>query len=314
MNRKLRFIAVVLLACGWTASAWSQDAPGARHLNCPIDGGAAQVRGTEGRNSPKMYSDLEIPTEAYPNLVVACGQCGYANWTEDFERPVSGSVSAFVHQALGATAKRAGNEPLYAWQHHLKILQARGAPLRERFGAALVYTYVLKRKRPLGGQDHALERQVQAARADTLALLVQVFKEDPPRKQRGKLEWLYLLGELTRLTGDTKHALPVLRDVCENQADAGYTVGRLACEMADRASHGETHEEYRDGVFDVAQIPDPNKPKPAAPAPPPAQPPAAAPTPPAAPPAALPPMQREPAPRDPGGTNQPPPPPPITGP
>ncbi len=303
----------LLLTLG--GSALAQDLPNARRLSCPVDGTTVLVSNTEGRASPRMYSDLEVPTEAYPNLVIACSKCGYANWVEDFEKPVSGNVAAFVHQNLGATAKRAGSEPLFAWQHHLKILQARGAGLRERFGAALVYSYVLKRKRPLGGQDHDLERQVQAARADALALLIQVMKDDPPRKPRGKLEWQYLIGELTRLTGDPKHAEPVLRAVCTNAADAGYTVGKLACEMADRAAHADTFEEYRDGVFDVAQIPDPNKPK-LAPAPPkpatpaPAAPPTAAP----APAPELPPMQRPPPPRDPGSSAQPPAPPPAPGP
>jgi len=304
------------LVLGLSAGGWAQDAPQVRHLTCPVDGGTAAFGGTQGRSSPRMYSDLEVPTEAYPNLVIACGQCGYANWTEDFERPVPGSVAAFVRQNLAATAKRSGNEPLFAWQHHLKILQARGAGLRERFGATLVYTYVLKRKRPIGGQDHELERQIQSARADTLTLLLQVMKADPPRKPRGKLEWQYLIGELTRLTGDTKHADPVLRMVCNNQADAGYTVGNLACEMADRAARGDTFEEYRDGVFDVAQIPDPRKAKASAPKPPtptqaqpPSPPPAAEP----APAPVLPPMQRPPPPRDPGSAPQPPAPPPAPG-
>lgn len=279
---------------------------------CPIDGSKTQPIGTDGKPSPKMYSDLEIPTQAYTNLIVACLTNGYANWTDDFEKPVSGDVQRFVQTELAATAKRV-SEPLVAWAHHIKLLRYRRASPREMFGALLTYSYVQKRARPSGGQDHALERKIRDTRKEVLALLDDLLKVDPPKTLRSRLEWIYLHGELTRLTGDAKTAAPRLKYVCDQQENAGYTIGQLACSLADRAAHGETWEEYRSGQFDISVVPDkdppppdPNK-KPAEtkPAPPKVE---------AAPPAKpLPPMAPPPPPRAPDDGAAPPPPPPIPG-
>ncbi|MFZ4579314.1 MAG: hypothetical protein ACOYOB_13035 [Myxococcota bacterium] len=258
----LRLVPTVLVALGLlTASvAQAQTPASARPLVCPVDGAEVRETGTDGRASPRMYSDLEVPTEAYPNYVVACAKCGYAAWTQDFERPVSGELSAWVKQYLAATARRAGSEPLYAWKHMLQILDHRQVSLRERLGATLFYTYVLKRRRPNGGQDHALEREILAGRKQVVGYLMQSLRDEPPKSARARLEWRYLVGELTRLIGEPAKGLPMLQEVCKSREEAGYTVGKLACEMADRAAKGDCWENYRDGMFDATAIPKPANP------------------------------------------------------
>ena len=136
----------------------------------------------------------------------------------------------------------------------MNVLHVRRADLAEQIGASLYYTYVLKRHRPYGGLDPALERKILAARKRSMGLLTRALKTDPPRQVHARLEWAYLLGELQRLIGDTKGAAISLRTVCESQREAGYTIGRLACEMADRAAKNESWEDYRDGVFDARNI------------------------------------------------------------
>ncbi len=278
---------------------------------CPIDGSKTQPLGTDGKPSPKMYSDLEIPTQAYTNLIVACLTNGYANWTDDFEKPVSGDVQRFVQTELAATAKRV-SEPLIAWAHHIKLLRFRRASPREMFGALLTYSYVQKRARPSGGQDHALERKIRDTRKEVLVLLDDLLKVDPPKTLRSRLEWIYLHGELTRLIGDAKTAAARLKYVCDQQENAGYTIGQLACTLADRAAHGETWEEYRSGQFDISVVPD--KDPPPDPAKKPVEikpvPPKVEPAPPQKP---LPPMTPPPPPRLPDDGQAPPPPPPIPG-
>ena len=249
-------LALMLVA---TSSAWAAPPPPPaakpeiQQFICPIDGGRATAQGHDGRPSPKRYSDFEMPTRAYTNLVVACPKCGYAAWTHDFERHVGGGVSAFVHQHLKPTAKRAAAEPAIAYKHHMNLLHYKKADVREQIGVGLFYTYVLKRKRPWGGLDPALERRIVGARKRALMLIKQTMKSDPPRTARGRLEWRYLIGELSRLTGAAKVARPILDEVCKSE-EAGITVRRLACEMAERARRGDTSEDYRDGKFDLRGI------------------------------------------------------------
>ena len=45
--------------------------PGVRSYICPIDGGRTRAVGSEGRRSLRRYSDLEEPTRAYQNAVLA---------------------------------------------------------------------------------------------------------------------------------------------------------------------------------------------------------------------------------------------------
>ncbi len=229
--------------------------PVAKSFICPLCGAQAHAIGHDGKSSPRRYSDLEVPTRAYTNLVVACPKCGYAAWSQDFETPVSGAAQQYTQRYLARTAKRAAQSPLVAYQHHMNLLHVRRASLNEQIGAALFYSYVLKRGRPYGGMDPKLERKVQKARTRVLALLTLALQRDPPSDKRAGLEWQYLKGELTRLTGDTAGALPVLQKVCWARKEAGYTVGRLACQMTERAKRGESWEDYRDGVTDVRQIP-----------------------------------------------------------
>lgn len=221
---------------------------------CPIDGGQTSPVGHDGKPSLRRYSDLEQPTRAYTNQVLACPKCGYATWKGAFEEQPSGTVVHYVRSRFKRSARKAAAEPVVAYQHHLNLLHLRGAPITEQIGAALFYTYVLKRKRPYGGIDPKLERKLGAARTRTLKLLRKAMKSDPPRRQRALLEWQYLIGELQRLTGYPKAARAPLNDVCEKKRKAGHTTGRLACEMAHRAANGETWEDYRDGVFDVRGI------------------------------------------------------------
>mgnify|MGYP002640645889 CR=1 FL=1 len=240
------------------AAAQAQPAPQrpvSKSFICPLCGGHAHAIGHDGKPSPRRYSDLEVPTRAYTNLVVACPKCGYAAWSQDFESRVSGAAQQYTRRYLAKTAKRAAQSPLLAYQHHMNLLHVRRASLNEQIGAALFYTYVLKRGRPYGGMDPKLERKVQKARTRALALLTLALKRDPPSDRRAALEWDYLKGELTRLTGDPKAALPYLQKVCWARKQAGYTVGRLACQMTERAKRGESWEDYRDGGTDVRQIP-----------------------------------------------------------
>ena len=306
------FLAVSLIGLSATA-ALAQDAPrpAVRSFTCPVDGTQTQPVGSDGKQAAKLYSDLEEPTRAYTNLVAACSKCGYSAWTQDFERGVSSETTSFVRSRLAATARRAGSDPIFAYQHHLQLLDHRNAGKRERIGAWLFYSYVLKRRRPAGGQDAEGERQIQQVRKTVMGLLADAMRDEPPRSPRARLEWQYLLGELARLAGNAKQGAPLLRTVCDQREEAGFTVGKLACEMADRAAKGETFEDYRDGVFDVSVLPPPGaKPAPAAPTPAPA-PPVAAPPPPT-PAAPLPPMTRQPPPREQDPT-QPPAPPTATG-
>jgi hypothetical protein len=226
----------------------------AKSYICPIDGGRTSPVGHDGKASLRRYSDLEQPTRAYTNQVLACPKCGYANWKGSFEQQPSGTVVHYVRSRFKRSARRAASEPVVAYQHHLNLLHLRSAPIKEQIGAALFYTYVLKRKRPYGGIDPKLERKLVAARTRTLKLLRRAMKNDPPRRQRALLEWRYLIGELQRLTGFPKAAHGPLEEVCEKKRKAGHTTGRLACEMAHRAANGETWEDYRDGVFDVRGI------------------------------------------------------------
>ncbi|MCB9739087.1 MAG: hypothetical protein H6747_07450 [Deltaproteobacteria bacterium] len=238
----------------------AQPAPGAaaaqpvRNFVCPIDGTQTQAKGADGRDTTRRYSDLEMPTRAYTNLVVVCPKCGYAMWADDFQRPPSGAVVDYSQRVLSRSARSAHTDPVAAYQHLMNVLHVRRAPLSEQIGAALYYTYVLKRGRPYGGMDPKLERRIVAGRKRVLTLLGKALERDPPRQVRARLEWTYLAGELARLTGDVKSAKAALRGVCEARRDAGYTIGRLACEMADRADRGETWEDYRDGVTDVRGI------------------------------------------------------------
>lgn len=223
-----------------------------RTLVCPIDGTRVTQGGGDGQPSPRMYSDFEVPTEAYANRIMACPSCGYAQWVVDFDRFPDANVAAYVQQNLKKDAKRVV-EPKIAWQHFAELLRARHAPIREQITGLLDYTYVLKRSRPPGGQDYALEQQIKTLRAEVLNLLFLSLRDDPPKSERARLEWLYLGGELTRLTGDPKRALPLLKDVCELREHAGNLVGALACEMAERARRGETFEDYQGGMVDGAQ-------------------------------------------------------------
>lgn len=225
-----------------------------RTYHCPIDGEAAVPKGTDGKETPRRYSDLEMPTQAYTNLVVVCPKCGYAAWRDDFERAPSDAVTHYAQTVLARSARRADTDPVAAYQHLMNVLHVRRADLHDQVGAALFYSYVLKRKRPYGGLDVKLERKIVSARQRVLKLLQSAMKSAPPRQLRARLEWTYLAGELRRLIGDAKGAASELKLVCEAKREAGYTVGRLGCEMADRASRGDTWEDYRDGVFDVRGI------------------------------------------------------------
>lgn len=295
-----RLIVVFLLVLALPAAAQT------RGYTCPIDGTRINQPGGDGQPSPRMYSDLEVPTEAYANRIVACPSCGYAQWAPDFERMPDGAVATYVQQTLKKDARRAV-EPQVAWRNFMDLQRFRRMPIREQITALLYYTYVLKRARPPGGQEYELEMQIKAVRTTALDLLFKSLKDDPPRTERARLEWMYLAGELTRLTGEAKRAWPLLNDVCELREEAGRTVGLLACEMADRARRGQTHEDYAGGVVDVmtakkvektaqAATPAPAQPdKPEAPKPN----------------EKLPPMQRQPPPRDAPAGDAPPPPPPI---
>lgn len=300
---------MVLGVVAWLspARATADEAAPTHRLTCPLDGTQALPLGGDGRPSPKTYSDLEVPTEAYTNLVVACPKCGYAGWAQDFQTQPGSEIAGFVRSQLAPTAKRAGTEAIWAFKHFLRILEFRRAPVRERLGATLFYSYVLKRKRPNGGQDPDMERELQGVRRVIIEQLREAMRVDPPKKARGQLEWQYLLGELTRLVGEAKKAEPLLRAVCSEREEAGYQVGRMACDMATRANHGETFEDYREGVFDIAALPPPGakKPAPAEPAKP-KEPEAKAPE----TQKPLPPMERPPPPR--GTGDAPPPPPPAS--
>ena len=239
----------------WSESAAASPRKAAQTYQCPLCSGLARAIGHDGKSAPRRYSDLEVPTRAYTNLVVACPKCGYAAWTGDFSRRPSHQAADYTQRRLKKTAKRAATDPLYAYQHLLNLLYVKRASLTEQVGAALFYTYVLKRRRPYGGMNPALERRIVKARSRVLKLLALAMKRESPSSERVKLEWRYILGELKRLVGDPKGALPHLKAVCWKRKVAGYSVGKLACEMADRASRGETWEDYRDGVSDVRQIP-----------------------------------------------------------
>jgi hypothetical protein len=304
----VRTVVVFALALLATTANAQSGQPG---YTCPLDGAQTQALGSAGKPAPRTYSDFEVPTTAYTSYVVACPKCGWAAWTQEFERAPSPDVAGFVRSQLGATAKRASSDAVFAYQHLIRVLEYRGAPRSQRISALLFYSYVLKRDRPAGGQDHELERRIKGVRQDVLALLERAIVEEAPRTNRAKLEWQYLIGELNRLTGAPKKAAPLLQSVCAQSREAGYMVGKAACEMATRAERGETFEDYRDGVFDVAAVPLPGakppvpaadaKPQEAKPAAPPPEPPP-------------PPMARQPAPRPVPDAITPPPPPTVTAP
>ncbi len=295
-----RVALLVFLLAGFLAgtSAYAQT----RSYVCPVDGARVTQAGGDGQPAPKMYSDFEVPTEAYANRIVACPSCGYAQWAVEFERPVDASVVAYTNQNLKKEARRVA-EPRFAWKHFIDLMRFRHAPAREQVTGLLYYTYVLKRARPGGGQDYDLEMQIKQIRAEVLNLLFAALKDDPPRSERARLEWLYLAGELTRLTGDPKRALPLLDDVCDLKEIAGHLVGNLACEMADRARRGECFEDYQGGFVDVTTARPPVKAVELPKAPTPTK---AAPAKPSAP---LPPMEREAPPRGASDGSAPPPPP-----
>jgi hypothetical protein len=300
------WLAAVVMAWTWAASARAEG-PAAR-LTCPLDGAATFPIGSDGNPASKTYTDLEVPSQAYTNLVVACPKCGYAGWAGDFQSSPDGGTASYVRGQLAATAARAGSDPVWAYKHFLAILEYRRAPLRERLGATLFYSYVLKRRRPNGGQDPAMERDIAAVRRLALELLTRALAETPPKTTRGRLEWTYLRGELLRLVGEPKAGRPLLDEVCQQREEAGYLVGRMACEMAGRAAKGEAFEDYRDGLYDVTHLPVPKAPKPAE-----ADKPAEGKTPepterPAEPGKPLPPMQRPTSPAEDQGAPPPPPP------
>ena len=216
---------------------------------CPLDGTVTFPVGTDGKTSLKLYSDLEIPTQAYTNLVVACPKCGYASWTSDFSRPVDPALEAWVKSNLQPTARRAAEDPAWSYRHHVQLLQRRNAPLRERIGALVFQSYVHKRRRPRGGSDPAVEREIAAIRKDIIGLLAQALRDDPPKAARTRLEWLYLLGELSRLVGDPTNGKMILSEVCKDKDILGLTLGRMACDQAEKAARNDTFEEYRDGVL-----------------------------------------------------------------
>lgn len=299
--KSARFAVVLCLVVALFGAATAQAQT--RTFVCPVDGTHVAQVGGDGQPAPKMYSDFEVPTEAYANRIVACPGCGYAQWATEFERPVDGSITAYTQQNLKQDARRVV-EPRIAWKHFIDLMHFRRAPAREQVTALLYYTYVLKRARPGGGQDYDLEMQIKRIRAEVLNLLFAALKDDPPKSERARLEWLYLAGELTRLTGDSKRALPLLEDVCDLKDLAGQMVGNLACEMANRAQHGECFEDYLGGFVDVTTAKPPVK----AAALPNAPTLAAAPEP-AKPSAPLPPMQRPPPPRGASDAGAPPPPP-----
>ena len=90
----VRFAAFVLLLVGSLATATAQAQT--RTFVCPVDGTRVMQVGGDGQPAPKMYSDFEVPTEAYANRIVACSTCGYAQWATEFERPVDGGIVAYV--------------------------------------------------------------------------------------------------------------------------------------------------------------------------------------------------------------------------
>ena len=254
MNSARVALFLLLLAVLASAPALAQS----RTYTCPVDGTSITQVGGNGQTAPKMYSDFEVPTDAYANRIVACPTCGYAQWAGDFERPVDGGVSAFAQQNLKKAARRVV-EPRVAWKHFADLLRFRHAAAREQVTGLLYYTYVLKRSRPGGGQDYELEMLIKQIRTEVLDLLFASLKDDPPKSERARLEWLYLAGELTRLTGNAKRALPLLADVCGLHEIAGHMVGNLACEMADRARRGECFEDYQGGFVDVTTAKPPAK-------------------------------------------------------
>lgn len=212
------------------------------------------MRGEDGRDTTRRYSDLEMPTRAYANLVVVCPVCGYAAWRGEFERGVGPEVASYARQSLARSARRAATEAPAAYQHLMNILHARRAPIDEQIAAGLHYSYTLKRLRPYGGIDPALERKIVAARVRAASLIERGLQHDPPKSAHVALEWRFLAGELMRLARNPQGAAPLLKAVCEQRRQAGFTVGQLACEMAERATRGETWEDYRDGVFDMRGI------------------------------------------------------------
>ena len=245
-----------LLAALWLCAV--EAGAQTRSFVCPVDGTRINQQGGDGHASPSMYSDLEFPSDAYANRIVACPSCGYAHWALDFERLVDGAVSAFVHQTLKKDARRVV-EPRIAWQHFVELLRFRNVAPREQISGLLYYTYVLKRSRPGGGQDYDLEMLIKAVRLQILDLLFKSLRDDPPKSERARLEWLYLTGELMRLTGEHRRAEPLLADVCGLRELAGRTIGDLACEMAERAKRGQCFEDYRGGVVDVTTAKPPQK-------------------------------------------------------
>ncbi len=248
------YLALVLVAL-FAVPAIGSEPPaheGRESHACPLDGTATFPIGSDGKTSPKLYTDLEIPTQAYTNLVVACPKCGYASWTSDFSRPVDAATEGWVKANLATTARRAAEDPAWAYRHHVQLLNRRNAPLRERIGALVFQSYVLKRRRPRGGSDPNVEREIATVRRDITTLLAQGLREDPPKAARTRLEWAYLLGELTRLVGEPANAKPLLADVCAQKDTLGLTLGKMACDQADKAAHKDTFEEYRDGLINPA--------------------------------------------------------------
>ncbi len=230
------------------------EPPPRRTYRCPVDGAEAAAKGADGRDTTRRYSDLEMPTRAYSNLVVVCQGCGYASWAGEFERMPPPEVADYARRTLQRSARAASTDAAAAYQHLMNVLHVRRADLSEQITAALYFTYVLKRQRPYGGLNPALERKIVAARKRTVGLLSRALRDAPPKLAHARLEWTYLVGELTRLVGDTSTAATALNGVCEQRRDAGFTIGRLACEMGHRAERGESWEDFRDGVFDVRGI------------------------------------------------------------
>lgn len=251
---------VLALVAGACLLAAPDAAAAGRTYTDPIDGTKVRPYDRPPRGSTRRYSDLESAARNYAGMILVGPKSGYVAWVADFERPVSPELRDFVLRELKPHARRSSQDATVAYEVFNELLHYRGAPDTERVGALLFHSYLLKRQRgqlERPGQIRnaaRLEHDILQARRRALSLLAQVARDKPPKTRRAQLEWEYLIGELLRLTGEPDKALPLLRYVCENRDDAGYSVGKLACEMRDRAARKETWEDYRDAMYDVRPL------------------------------------------------------------
>jgi len=228
--------------------------PGVFTFTCPVDGAKTNWVQPGPGAGPSRNTDLEGPATPYQSYVVACEGCGYAMWADRFENRVDDTTKRLVRRVLYERRHEARQDGRVAYEHLARILAYQRAPLTDQLTANLFWSYVIKRKRPVGRVDLKLEAQLRDVRRTARNILQRAKADEPPATTRGMWEWTYLDGELARLVGEPDKAVSDLNAVCKYAAEAGPAIGKFACAQVERARRGDTSEFFRGELYDVRQI------------------------------------------------------------